>query len=226
MRSLAVLETPAGSFSLNDEDLLMAAKLIHYEGGAQDPIQARAIVWTVATRLGWLRRSYTSFAKLVEDFAQPLNPKWRIGGEFCRVGSRYIGTDHCSAQRLTRRAEAAAARWEDLSTTARETALAFVRGELPNPVPGAANFASSTTAEGAVARGEQVLARIGGQTYFAEASSGYTTDSPAWRAVSVRALQDPGSGPQLGLGLFKGLLFAAAAGGLTYGAYRLYRHYR
>jgi hypothetical protein len=47
--------------------------------------------------------SFQSFWRMILDFSQPVNPKWRRDGLFCKVGGRYHNNDLCSPQKLARR---------------------------------------------------------------------------------------------------------------------------
>ena len=186
MRRLATLELPTGRYALTEEDKLTAAKLAHYEGGRTDAKQAAAIIWTVAARTGWL--GYDSFSQMAYAFAQPLNPRWRQGGEFCGPGGRYEGSDeHCSPEQLTRRSAAASAEWHALSPIARAAATAFIAGQLRNPVPGSVDFASGGTAD-AGRRNPNLVALYekNGQVYFAAKREGRDSRSLPWKLLRVR----------------------------------------
>lgn len=185
MKVYGILELPGRLISLTEEDLVTAGKLVQFEGGRNDAIQAAAIVWTVAVRTGWMK--YGSFTEMAYDFAQPINPRWREGGEFCGPGGRYEGTDHCSPERIARRAQAASIEWGALSPVAQATATAFVKGQLRNPVPGAVDFASGSTAEAGERRSDLIaLYERAGQVYFAAKRQGDDSRTLAWRAVRVR----------------------------------------
>jgi hypothetical protein len=45
----------------------------------------------------------TSFWVFLQGFSQPINPKWRRDGVFCKVGGKYHSSNYCSPKKLQRR---------------------------------------------------------------------------------------------------------------------------
>ncbi len=128
-------------YELTQTDLVMLAKAAAFE----DARHPAALIWTYAQRFTQLRRARLgrlSLAQSIKEHSQPLNPKWRRDGFFCRPGGQYHRSDrYCGPEVLERRDRAARLQWMDLGEGPREAALEFVHGRLENPVPGAVDFA-------------------------------------------------------------------------------------
>jgi len=148
-------------YTLTDDDLLWLARMAHWEGG-NDPADT---IWTMAQAYAQpvKRRAYATFGAFLQAYSQPINPKWRRDGEFCRPGGRYYGRDECSAVRLDRRDHAAHMTWDEVDADVVEAVQAFADGRLPNPVPKAVEFANQPVSEGFLSRneGSTVIKRAG-----------------------------------------------------------------
>lgn len=186
-------------YALSARDVLVAAKAAQYEGG-----QPADVLWTYAQRyaLPVFRQAYASLADLILDHSQPINPRWRRDGYFCRPGGEYAGTDHCSEHALARRDAAARARWEDLDPVVRATTLAWAAGQLPNPVPRAVDFADPAVAQNFLDHhaGSRIIKRAG--NWFVA-----TAESLRWPDGYV-SIESSSSTLMWGVGL--GLLASAA----------------
>lgn len=168
----AKITTAAGTrYRLTPSDVLWTARAVVYEGG--DPA---ATLWTLTQRYaGAAHREYDSFAAFVRAFSQPVNPRWRQDGEFCRSGGRYARSASCAEDRLERREQASAASFGELANRdpeALQTVFAWAYGRLPNPVPRAVNFADPAVSEAFLADrpGARIVLRHG-NVYIAEAWS-------------------------------------------------------
>jgi len=130
-------------YELTQPDLVMLAKAAAFEE-ARHP---DAVIWTYAQRFTQLRRARAgrlSLAQSIAEHSQPLDPRWRRDGLFCRPGGQYHRSErYCGPDVLERRDRAARLQWMDLGEGPREAALKFVHGRLANPVPGAVDFARS-----------------------------------------------------------------------------------
>lgn len=201
-----VLRTGDGwSYTLTEEDILWLGRATFAEGGDR-----AANVWTWLSRLARFR-SPSTIADIVRTHAQPVNPRWARGGEFCGPGGQYVGTEHCTEARLAAR-DAHVRRMPDQWDDETRRVIALLRaGRLPNPVPGAIDFARRDVAEAFVARnpGTSII-RCAGNCYVADSVSS------RWPAGWVRL--DAGLSST---GLFMRTLFGATLiGGLGYYAWR------
>lgn len=146
---LAAIESVAGDhYRLTPDDAEWVIRMAVYEGS--DPIP---VLWTMAQRWVLFRyqgKQLTKFASFLRAFSQPINPKWARAGEFCRAGGEYAGRPECSEDKLIRRERA---QTEPLASTIARSpelasaAIAWLRGEAPNPVPRATDFAQEPVAE-------------------------------------------------------------------------------
>lgn len=130
-------------YVLNDEDINWLARSLNGEGGAAGRVEASTITWTMFNR--WLLNpkgpsNYSTFWKFIQFFSQPVNPRWRRDGDFCRVGGSKYGTASCSPQKLARRDEMAFGPVPKVCTDfANEMAI----GTLEQPPVLYVNFAST-----------------------------------------------------------------------------------
>ncbi len=137
-------------YALTREDRRWAYRMVIGEGCDEAP----EVLWTMINRFVFLlgadlKRSrkprYPTFASLIKAYSQPINPKWRRDGSACE--GRWRGTDACSPARLKRREALSRASRSALigqGECQREAILAvdlLFDGRLPNPVPGAVDFA-------------------------------------------------------------------------------------
>jgi len=140
-------------YQLTRHDAELALRMAVFEGG--DPAMT---LWTLAQRWvlfsGRLRKRGSKYGKgfgdLIQEFSQPLNPAWLASGTFCRPGGKYAGTAYCTPEKLARRSEAQNSPLEAVQAkdpAAFETALAWLRAEVPNPVPRGTNFSVPHVAE-------------------------------------------------------------------------------
>lgn len=152
---LGTLVLPSGELvPLTVSDVLWTARMLDGEvsEGEGRVDERAAVLWTMAQRRYWGTADGTHptpsalagqrWTSTLEAFSQPINPRWAAGGEFCGPGGRFVGTSSCSAEALARRARVTAKRWDQLTEASRSVALAFAAGSLPNPIPGAINWAA------------------------------------------------------------------------------------
>lgn len=208
-------------YQITPDDVLWLARSVHKEGGSP-----AATIWTYLQRQAAGRRT-SSLASLVLAHSQPVNPRWRAGGEFCGPGGTYAGQDNCSARVLTDRAENAVRPWSEIPQAIRDVIVAAVTAQLPNPVPKATDFADQEVSQSFIRRnpGTRLVlkavasrcppcapgTRCGCNWYLDE---GRVT-TPVYVELDGRRIGSAGAG--FGLGT---LLFAAAVG---YGVYRMRR---
>lgn len=151
---LARLQSASGAdYQITPEDAETLVRMGVFEGG--DPAYT---LWAIAQRWvlfrdayakkaaanKWRTREYAhSLTWLVQRFSQPLNPDWRRDGEFCKPGGKYHAQAACDAAALERRDIAAFSTLDVVQSRnpqAFDTSIAWLKAEIPNPVPRAVNF--------------------------------------------------------------------------------------
>lgn len=135
--NLGKIIAPNFEYQLTWDDLLWTGRMLMGESGTE--IGRKAVLWTQAQRLVYFRGR--SFKNLIQGHSQPINPKWRRDGEFCRPGGRNAGTDACSPSRLDRRDRIANTPWEQIPLPIQDLVVKWARGEVDNVVPKAVDFA-------------------------------------------------------------------------------------
>jgi hypothetical protein len=110
--------------------------------------EAEITPWVFAQRyvLFHLRSPSLSYADVLLSFSQPINPKWRADGEFCRPGGKYANTDFCSSDKLAARQWYATATWSQLDTRhpqVTKAVAAWAQALVQNPVPRVTNFSNA-----------------------------------------------------------------------------------
>lgn len=192
------LVSTAGAYNMTRDDLLWAARMIEGEGGDD-----AATLYAMAQRFLFVLRpaGHRTFTSAIRAYSQPINPRWLADGDKCAGRS----TGYCDVAHTSRRAALQRAAWGELPPDKTATVLAWSRGELPNPVPGAVDFADASTSSDWLEHnpGARVLLRAG-NWYLATAES-------ANRAI-VQIMPGPLSVPILG-----GLLLASSIAGLVVG---------
>jgi hypothetical protein len=152
------------SYTLTDRDrdyLVVSAK---HEGEA-DPAD---IFWTYAQRLSLPQFRRWKLGDVVKFHSQPVNPRWRRDGEFCKPGGRYHGDDrYCRESQLRVRDSNfrdVQNGWEAYRSKQPEVVQRLIdweAGLIPNSVTRAVDFAAQNVAQGYVSRnpGSQIIYR-------------------------------------------------------------------
>lgn len=156
---LARIQSASGvDYRLTPTDALWVQRAAVFESAREDSNPA-AVLWTLAQRFVLQKQrgntKYSTFAAMLRDFSQPLNPKWRAGGLYCKAGGAYHGTPSCSADKLARRQLAQTATVAELAERAPATlaiANQWLMGRVANPVPRATDFAQEPVANNFLAR--------------------------------------------------------------------------
>lgn len=187
------------SYQITPDDVIWLARSVQHESG-----NYAATAWTYAQRMVMARSQ--NLVRMLQGHSQPINPKWRRDGEFCRPGGRYHGRDECSERRLEARDQAATMPWSRIRPEVREVVVKFVTGQLPNPVPRAANFANAPVTQGYLERNPQsrVVLRDG-NWYITEAATN------SWPDDFVTITGGGGSTMALAAGLIGALIGAVVA---------------
>lgn len=201
---------PRGKVALTDEDVLWLARSV---GGETDDSESgrAAAAWAMAQRMVWSRdqghtttsgmrcaqaptgrgipelepvRRELDFTAMVRCFSSPVNP---------------YHTDRVPERAARRRFWIAATpeQIESRSPGAMDFAMRFVRGQVANPIPGAADF----DAPDEVPAGAVVLYRIGGNAFMDEPgfprTPGYVKIVPASGLPTVAKVGLAGAGAAL-----------------------------
>lgn len=106
-----------GLYQFTPEDLLVTARMLEGENSGRETPETAAIVWSMLNLYAFLqhhRSSYPTFASFLYKYSSPLHP-----GRPLRNRS-----------------------WRNLKTSSRRMAIRGLRGQLPNPVGNATDFAN------------------------------------------------------------------------------------
>lgn len=211
------------SYRLRADDLLWAARMVEGEtvrGRARQLDDALAVLWTMtalftpaAQRDKYGRVRFEALSDLLRAYSQPINPRWRRDGEFCRPGGRYHGADACAPARLDARERLQRTPWEALEPELRAVVLRWATGKTRNPVPKAVEFAAPRVAAAHIARnpGAQSVATLQNQ-FVASARSARWTSLPT---VIAGAAEERAATSLLGVALGAAALGALVGWGLS-----------
>lgn len=137
------------SYTLTDRDrdyLVVSAK---HEGEA-DPAD---IFWTYAQRLALPQFRSWKLADIVKYHSQPVNPKWRRDGQFCRPGGQYHNQSNCREAVLATRdrnfqdVQNGWQAYRNKEPRIVQRLIDWEAGRVPNGVPRAVNFAAASVSE-------------------------------------------------------------------------------
>jgi hypothetical protein len=220
-------------YDITAEDALWLGRSLEFEGGSP-----AATAWTYAQRMAALRWR-GSLASLVQAHSQPVNPKWRRTGVCCapdgtvagscpsrgpgpQSGSWY-GTDYCSESRLAKRDRNMSTPLSALKAATRRTLEAFLNAELPNPVPGATDFADERVTSGFLRRnpGSFVVLRAGNWYVGTAASARWPADFVKVESAGRVAMAE--SSGMTGTAVLA-TVAVAAAGAFAYWAWKKSHH--
>ena len=126
-------------YQITWDDLLWAARMIEGESG-NDMEDAANVLWAQTQRMANFHS--TNFVRLIQGQSQPINPKWRADGEFCRPGGRWAADEsRCGPTQLQRRQQLAEKPWEQISSARQDLVFNWATARLPNRVEKAVDFA-------------------------------------------------------------------------------------
>lgn len=148
-------------YQITPTDLLWLGRALQFEGG--DPV---ATLWTYTQRQAKMR--WKSLTSLVRAHSQPVNPKWDNPDDPKCVEH----PDRCQPHHIERRRRARTTPWEGLDPAIRELLVNWAQAKVPNPVPGAVDFAAPGVSKGFLRRtpGSKVVEKAG-NWYIAVADS-------------------------------------------------------
>ena len=186
---------------LTHTDILWAARLLDGEVGANHPVHAAAVLWTMVQRVAFYpEHGKKGLSTFFRNFSQPINPRWTKEGLFCRKGGEFSSHWMCRGDRPKDRAKLQATPWKLISEGSRLSALRFAHGLLDNPVPGSVNFIADCAKDGRA--GHTLVARHGyrkeglshskkcvrGNSFYAEhyKAKGKRISSANWDGSEVR----------------------------------------
>jgi len=173
----------AGSWTyiLTENDKLWAARMCAREGG--DPAD---VLWTMTQAFAGFRirrpTSRSTFTEFIQGYSQPINPKWRRDGLFCRPGGSHAMDTNCDRDAgpvgaccetlLARRDSAATMPFSAASPEVKSAVTSWFAGTLPNPVPKAVEFADQRVGNNFVANhAGSTIVKNAGNAYIATAAS-------------------------------------------------------
>jgi hypothetical protein len=150
-------------YSLSDLDIAWLARSLKGEGISNREM-ASIHSWILLNRFLLLKKPFGSFWRYILFFSQPINPRWRRTGEFCKVGGKYYNTlykkgpnkgkkQYCSEKQLKRRDELA---FDPIPTDGQAYAEEFAAGILEAPNRVYIDF-GSTGKKGGITVGREVV---------------------------------------------------------------------
>lgn len=131
---------------ITSHDVLMLARAVNEEGYPRE-----GVAWALIQRTAWLhtKGKKISLGRLVEQYAQPLNPAWFPEGakhkaEVARLERLGDFAGALTEQnRATLRPAKAAKGWNDLSEETRKVVTNIMTGQSQSPVVGAVHYWAS-----------------------------------------------------------------------------------
>ena len=169
----ATIKAGSWTYSLSESDKLWAARMCQYEGNGVS-YRPADVLWTMTQAYAQpaVHHHYPTFAEFIQSYSQPINPKWRRDGVFCRPGGEYAGGERCSETALHRRDLAASLPWSGIRADVKAAVSSWFDGTLPNPVPKAVEFADPSVSQSFLDRTPgSVVVKRADNWYIATASS-------------------------------------------------------
>lgn len=200
-----ILRTASGfAYRVTDTDKIWLARAAKYEGRGD----AVFTIWSLAQRFAEIHGPrFPTLKSVVLAYSQPVNPIWARTGSMCAPGGEYAGTDYCAPSRLDVRDRAA----RDPSPETLPIVEAWVRGEIPNPIPRGSEFAAPDVAQGCLERGQCVRVVKASENWYLT-----TRTTEGWPRSFVTI---SGTGESLPWGALLGAAAAAVGLGLGVAAF-------
>lgn len=140
------------SYKFTPEDALWTARFLVGEAGGRDNKGNQAVIWAMFNRYALFTHPYyKTFHQFIRAYSTPLQPVLKSSGaakrhahkpEFVKTGGTYEGTDIPRGQ-LDRFLKLQKTPWDKLPATARSLAERALKGQVPNPIGNASEFAST-----------------------------------------------------------------------------------
>ena len=168
----------------DEEDLNILARALWGEEGEKAEQKAMAATaWTWMNRYmlhpGQIRH-WPRLADLIKGHSQPVNPKWRRDGAYCRPGGSKASSGDCEERLLQRREKYAFTAWPQVPATTREFAARFLCGGVEQfSDPPLVNFAAWSRTKN---KSGVVQVVPGGQGYLPPSSD---SSSSYWKPGTV-----------------------------------------
>jgi len=140
------------SYMFTPDDLLWTARFLTGEAGGADNLDNAGVIWAMFNRFGLFTHSrYRTFHSFLRAYSTPLQRVLHSSGaarrhmhdpQFIVAGGNYPGTEVPRGQ-LRRFLELQDQTWQKLPQAARNLATRALRGDVPNPIGNATEFAST-----------------------------------------------------------------------------------
>jgi hypothetical protein len=124
-------------YQMTRDDMLMLGRALNGEEGASGSAR---LAWCYAQRYVMNRTSYSSFASMVTQHSQVVNPRWASDGPHCSPGGDYYGKAECNGaqNRNYNRTRA----WSTLKSDVQDALFAWASGNVENMIPRGVDFAA------------------------------------------------------------------------------------
>jgi len=159
------------TYILTNEDKLWAGRMAQFEAG-----NPAATLWTMTQGYALPRKHqlFRTFTRFIQNYSQPINPRWALGGQFCPV-ENFRADGACAPNRLRTRERASTIAFEQLRPEIQQVTNDWFNGVLENPCPRAVEFADRRV-------GQNFLNRHPGSVEILFAGNRYiaTTQSLRW----------------------------------------------
>jgi hypothetical protein len=139
-------------YQFTPEDVLWTARFLVGEAGGLDNPGNQAVIWAMLNRYAlFTNKYYPTFHQFIRAYSTPLQPVLKSVGaakrhahkpEFVRTGGTYTGTDVPRGQ-LKQFLKLQQTAWGALPASARSLAERALKGQVPNPIGNASEFAST-----------------------------------------------------------------------------------
>lgn len=151
---LTIRSRPNFRYAFTAEDALWLARFVIGEAGGRDDSGSRAVIWTMFNRYAFFtNRVYPTFSSFIRAYSTPLQAVLNSGGaaarhyqnpDFVRTGGNYSDRyAHVPRGQRGRYLRLQATPWSSLPASARGLAESVLRGQVPNPIGNASDFANT-----------------------------------------------------------------------------------
>lgn len=146
MAVIGYIVSPGFKTPITDDDLLWAGRMIRGSAGSRSsgPVVA-ARLWVAATRDALLRkrghnRRWPRFQDTFRNYSTAIHPGWQRDGAYCAPDSTHPRRHElCTEAKFRRRERVSKLTWAQMGSELKDSVYAWARGEVANPVPGAAH---------------------------------------------------------------------------------------